>query len=245
MVDTSHILLFVVATFGAAISALTGLGGGSIVLALLLMFYPPLEALALHSFTQLTSNFLRGFLHWREISWAVVGRYSLLLIPGAFIAGQLMGMIEASYLEILIGVMILVSIYLPLPEKFQKLNLNVFIPLGFISGFLGMMIGAVGPFVAPFFQRVGLKRQAQLATKSMAQMSLQLSRIIAFGGMSEIQFGPIKDEILLLIVAVIVGVGISVPLSEKLSDKWFDRIVNGLLTIIAVKTVISGILKNI
>lgn len=245
MVDTSHILLFVVATFGAAISALTGLGGGSIVLALLLMFYPPLEALALHSFTQLTSNFLRGFLYWREISWPVVGRYALLLIPGAFIAGQLMGMIEASYLEILIGVMILVSIYLPLPAKFQKLNLNVFIPLGFISGFLGMMIGAVGPFVAPFFQRVGLKRQPQLATKSMAQMSLQLSRIIAFGGMSEIQFGPIKDEILLLIVAVIVGVGISVPLSEKLSDKWFDRIVNGLLTIIALKTVISGIMKNI
>jgi uncharacterized membrane protein YfcA len=243
VVGQTEILLFIVATIGSCISALTGLGGGSIVLALLLMFYPPIEALALHSFTQLTSNFLRGFLAFKVVAWDVVWRYALLLIPGAFIAGKLMGLFEPAYLEILIGVMIIVSIYLPLPKRMQKLSKGIFIPLGFVSGFLGMMIGAVGPFVAPFFQRLGLTRESQLGTKSAAQMSLQLSRIIAFGGLSTISFSAIQEEIYILIVAVILGVGISIPISNKLSDKWFDRVVNVILTIIALKTIYSGISK--
>lgn len=245
MVENADIILFVVATIGSGISALTGLGGGSIVLALLLMFYPPIEALALHSFTQLTSNFLRGFLSFKEIAWPIVGRYALLLIPGAYLAGKLMGLFEPAYLQILIGVMIIVSIYLPLPSQWQKLPRNIFIPLGFISGFLGMMVGAVGPFVAPFFQRLGLSRQAQLGTKSAAQMGLQLSRIIAFGGVSSLSFGAIQNQILLLIVAVVVGVGLSIPLSQKLSDKWFDRLVNGILTLIALKTIYTGVINLI
>ncbi len=245
MVTQTEVLLFIVATIGSCVSALTGLGGGSIVLALLLIFYPPIEALALHSFTQLTSNFLRGFLAFKVVAWDVVFRYALLLIPGAFLAGNLMGMFEPAYLQILIGVMIIVSIYLPLPKHLQKLSKNIFIPLGFVSGFLGMMVGAVGPFVAPFFQRLGLSRESQLGTKSAAQMSLQLSRIIAFGGVSSVSFNSISDEILLLICAVIVGVGISIPISRKLSDKWFDRVVNGILTVIALKTIYSGVVALI
>lgn len=243
MVNQTEVILFIVAVIGSCVSALTGLGGGSIVLALLLMFYPPIEALALHSFTQLTSNFLRGFLAFKVVAWDVVWRYALLLIPGAYLAGQLMGLFEPAYLEILIGLMIIISIYMPLPEKMQKLPKGIFIPLGFVSGFLGMMIGAVGPFVAPFFQRLGLSREGQLGTKSAAQMSLQFSRIIAFGGISSVSLAAIKEEILLLVVAVILGVSLSFPLSKKISDQLFDRVVNGILTIIALKTIYSGMIK--
>jgi len=241
VVESSQLILFAVATIGATVSALTGLGGGSVVLALLLIFYPPIEALALHSFTLLTSNFLRSSLAWREVAWPIVGRYALLLLPGAYLASKMLGLIDPAYLQILIGVMIIVSIYVPLPAKFQIIPPNFFIPLGFVSGVLGMLVGSVGPFVAPFFQKAGLPRQSQIVTKSAAQMILQLSKIIAFGSMASFDMSAIGDKIFILIGGVIVGVMVAIPISKKISDRLFDKIVNILLTIIAMKTIYTGV----
>lgn len=234
------LVLFLVSTIGALISSLTGLGGGSLVLAGLLLIYPPTLAIPLHSFTQLAANGLRVGIFFKKINWKVVGIYSLLMFPGAWIGGKLFNYFNPNWLKILVGSFILFSI-LPLPiHSKEEPKLSTFAGLGAISGFLGVFVGAVGPLVTPFFNRLKLERQSNISTKSAGQMMLQISKIVAFWGATGIDFISLKDNVLILVLGSLVGVAISIPISKKISDEKFEMAVNVLLGLIALKVIYEG-----
>lgn len=235
------LVLLLLVTLGALISALTGLGGGTLILAGLLLVFPPEVALPLHSFTQLSSNALRTGLFFKEVHWKVVVSYAALMIPGAWLGAELFHQIDSNWLKILVGSFILISI-LPLPFKPTNVpSMKTFITLGGISGFLGVFVGAVGPMVTPFFNRLKLSRQGMLSTKSAGQSMLQVSKILAFWGAADINFMALKANVLVLILGTLIGVGISIPISKKISDAKFDLMVNILLGLIALKVLYEGI----
>jgi len=241
----SSILLFVLVTIGAFISSLTGLGGGTLILAGLLLVFPPGLAIPLHSFTQLTANGLRTGIFFKQVNWKVVAAYSLLMIPAAWGGAKLFHLIDPSWLKIIVGVFILVSV---LPFNLHprgEPKIKTFILLGAISGFLGVFVGAIGPVVMPFFNRLKCERQGMLSTKSAGQAMLQLSKIIAFWGAAGIDFMELKDHVLILVLASLVGVLISIPISRKISDTKFNLILNVLLGFIAIKVLYEGITELI
>jgi uncharacterized membrane protein YfcA len=237
----SEILLFVLVTLGAFISSLTGLGGGTLILAGLLLVFPASLAIPLHSFTQLTSNGLRTGLFFKQVHWRVVGAYALLMVPAAWFGAKLFNHINPDWLNVTVGLFILISV-LPIRMKPKgEPRLKTFMILGGLSGFLGVFVGAVGPLVMPFFNRLKIERQGMLSTKSAGQTLLQLSKIIAFSGAGGVDFLQLKDNVLILILASLVGVGLSIPVSRKISDAKFDLILNVLLGLIAVKILYKGI----
>lgn len=237
----SEILLFVLVTLGAFISSLTGLGGGTLILAGLLLVFPASLAIPLHSFTQLASNGLRTGLFIKQVHWKVVSSYALLMIPAAWFGAKLFNHVNPDWLNVTVGLFILVSV-LPIKIKPKgEPRLRTFMILGGVSGFLGVFVGAVGPLVMPFFNRLKIERQGMLSTKSAGQTLLQLSKIVAFSGAGGVDFLHLKDHVLVLILASLVGVGLSIPVSRKISDAKFDMILNILLGLIAVKILYKGI----
>lgn len=239
------LILFFLVSIGALISSLTGLGGGTIILAGLLLVYPPEIAIPLHSFTQLSANSLRVSLFYKTVNWNVVLFYSALMIPAAWVGAWIFDLINPSWLKLVVGSFILISIF-PLPFKPQGEPKKItFMILGAVSGFLGVFIGAVGPLITPFFNRLKLSRNGNIATKNAGQAILQLSKIIAFWGATSIDFSPLQDNILILILGTLVGVGVSIPLSRKISDQKFDLILNVMLGLIAVKVIYEGVTELI
>jgi len=241
----SSFLLFLLVTLGALISSLTGLGGGSLILAGLLLVFPPALAIPLHSFTQLSANALRMGIFFKQVHWKVVGAYSLLMIPAAWAGAELFDLFNPSWLKIMVGVFILVSI---IPFKFRPTGeprLKTFVFLGGASGFLGIFVGAVGPLVTPFFNRLKIERQGMLSTKSAGQAMLQLSKIFAFWGAAGVDFIALKNNVFILVLASLTGVALSIPLSRKISDAKFDLIVNVLLSLVAIKVLLEGITELI
>lgn len=235
------LVLFFLVTIGSLITSLTGLGGGSLILAGLLLVYPPELAIPLHSFTQLTANGLRMSLFHKTVNWKVVGAYAALMLPAAWGAAKIFDLMNPSWLKVLVGTVILISI---LPLKVMpkhEPSLRTFSFLGAISGFLGVFVGAVGPMVTPFFNRLKLERNGMIATKSAGQMLLQLSKIIAFGGAAGVNFMGLKENIGILVVGSLLGVGISIPIGKKISDEKFDLGVNILLALISIKVLYTGI----
>lgn len=234
-------LLFLLVTLGTLLSSLTGLGGGTLILAGLLIVYPPELALPLHAFTQLSANGLRVTLHSKTVHWKVVMAYGALMLPFAWMGAKIFDLINPTWLKLIVGVFILISI-LPLKVKPKgEPSLRTFSIIGGISGFLGIFVGAVGPMVTPFFNRLKLSRDGNIATKSAGQLFLQVSKIIAFGGAAGINFMSLKEHIGILIVGTLLGVGVSIPLSRKISDQKFDTVVNIMLGLIAIKILIEGI----
>jgi uncharacterized membrane protein YfcA len=237
----SELLLFVLVTLGAFISSLTGLGGGTLILGGLLLVFPASLAIPLHSFTQLTSNGLRTGLFFKQVHWRVVGAYALLMVPAAWFGAKLFNHVNPDWLNVTVGLFILISV-LPIRMKPKgEPRLKTFMILGCLSGFLGVFVGAVGPLVMPFFNRLKIERQGMLSTKSAGQTLLQLSKIIAFSGAGGVDFLQLKDNVLILILASLVGVGLSIPVSRKISDAKFDLILNVLLGLIAIKILYKGI----
>src|SRR3989344_37600 len=184
----SLILLCLLVTGGSLITSLTGLGGGALILAGLLLVYPPELAIPLHSFTQFSANALRTGLFFKSVNWKVVAFYGSLMLPAAWGAAKIFDLINPSLLKIMVGVFILISI---IPFKFTPKGEpppRTFMFIGALSGFLGVFVSAIGPAVVPFFNRLKLSRDGILSTKSAGQMILQLSKIIAFSGAAGINF---------------------------------------------------------
>jgi uncharacterized protein len=238
---SSMLLLFLLVTGGAFITSLTGLGGGTLVLAGLMLVYPPELAIPLHSFTQFTSNALRTGIFWKHVHWKAVGAYAALMLPAAWCAGLLFELINPSWLKILVGLFILVSI---IPFKFKPQDepgMKTFVLLGGFSSFFGVFVGSIGPAVTPFFNRLKISRDGNISTKAAGQMLLQVSKIIAFTGAAGVNFLSLKDHVGLLIVGTLFGVGISIPISKKISDQKFDLVVNVLLGLISIKVIVEGV----
>ena len=235
------VALFLLVTFGSLLTSLTGLGGGTLILAGLLLIYPPEIALPLHSFTQFTANAIRTGLFFRVVNWKVVGAYACLILPAAWFGAELFEYFNSSFLKILVGTLILISV---IPWKFQlksEPRTSTFIFAGALSGFLGIFVGAVGPMVTPLFNRLPLGREGNLSTKSAGQMCLQFSKIIAFGGAAGINYMAMKDNIGVLVLGSFIGVAISIPIGKKIPQKHFDLAVNILLGLISIKVLFEGI----
>ena len=234
-------LLFLLVTFGSFLTSLTGLGGGTLILAGLLLVYPPELALPLHSFTQFSANGLRTGLYFKKVNWRIVAYYGALMLPAAWLGASIFDLINSSLLKICLGLFILASI---VPWKFSPRagsEAKTFLVVGALSGFMGVFVGAVGPAVVPFFNRLKLSRDGILSTKSAGQMVLQLSKIAAYSGAAGINFMALKEHVSLLIVGTLVGVGVSIPIGKRISDKKFNYFVNLLLGLISIKILIEGI----
>lgn len=235
------LLLFLLVTVGSLVTSLTGLGGGTLILAGLLLVYPPEMAIPLHSFTQLSANALRTGLFYKTVKWKVVVAYGALMVPAAFLGAKIFDLINPSWLKLLVGVFILISLY---PFSFtpkEEPKFKTFVILGSFSGFLGVFVGAVGPLVTPFFNRLKISRDGMISTKSAGQAFLQVSKIAAFWGATNVDFVALKDHVLILILGTLIGVGVSIPISRKISDAKFELMVNVLMGLIAVKVIYEGI----
>lgn len=234
-------LLFSLVTFGSLLTSLTGLGGGSLILAGLLLIYPPTLAIPLHSFTQFSANGLRAAIFFKKVHWRVVGAYALFTLPAAWLGAYIFEYVNSSWLRVIVGSFILISI---IPWKTKKKDgpkLSSFMMAGAASGFLGVFVGAVGPMVTPLFNRLKIEREGNISSKSAGQMFLQLSKIIAFSGAAGIDFGVLKHQIGILVSGTIIGVLISIPLGKKISDQKWELAVNLMLGMISIKVLIEGV----
>jgi uncharacterized membrane protein YfcA len=234
-------VLFLLVTFGSLLTSLTGLGGGTLILAGLLLVYPPELALPLHSFTQFTANAMRAGLFYKKVSWKTVAAYASLMLPAAWLAAELFEEINPSFLKIIVGTLILASV---IPWKYNvktEPKTSTFVIAGALSGFMGIFVGAVGPMVTPLFNRLPIGRDGNISTKSAGQMCLQVSKIIAFGGAAGVDFVSLKNNIGILVAASVVGVGLSIPIGKRIPDKKFDLAVDILLALISLKILFTGV----
>jgi uncharacterized membrane protein YfcA len=238
-------LLFLLVTGGTLLTSLTGLGGGTLVLAGLMLVYPPELAIPLHSFTQLSANGLRSLLFYRAVKWRVVWAYASLILPFAWIGAWLFDYVNPSWLKLIVGSFILFSL-IPLKwHRGQEPSLWTFASAGAASGFLGVFVGAVGPMVTPLFNRIKTDRQGNISTKSAGQMLLQLFKVIAFSGAANVDFLQLKESVAVLVAGTLIGVSLSIPIGKKLSDRKFEFLVNALLALIALKVIYEGAVELI
>jgi uncharacterized membrane protein YfcA len=242
---TTIALLCATSLLTAGVSAVLGMAGGIMLLAVMLLFLDPAVAIPVHAIVQLTSNSSRAVVHAREIRGDLLWPFVVLLLPAGLLTLPLAQHLPADALRLAIGCFVIVATWrrrwLLLGFDLERVPLRPrFALVGAGSGALGPLVGATGPFIAPFFLGIGLTRFQLIGTKAACQASGHVAKVILFGfaGFGFVEFGPL---LLGMAVATIAGTFLGTRLLHRLDDARFTQLYKLALTAVAARLIWSGL----
>ena len=234
IIFTNILILSAVSLFASIVGGATGLGGGTILLAAIMLLIETDYIVPLHASLQLVSTGTRITVFWKSINWNIVLYFLIGIIPGVLIGIYAFSFLDKGLVRVIMAVFILISTYMPKFKTSYTSKLTVFVPVGFVAGIIGIFFGAIGPFVAPFFLRNDILKEELVATKATVQIISYLLKIPLFGfiGVNVLVYWPL---ILILSVFLIIGTLIGKRLLNKLDKNQFKIIFRIMLTIIALE----------
>ena len=238
------VVLALTAFATAMLSAIVGMAGGIILLGTMLVFLDPIVAIPVHGAIQLVSNTTRATVQRKHLAWNLIWRYSLLLVPMAVIAMHIVTEVPQSLLKGMIGMFVLVATWrgkwLLLGTNPETIDVNRrFILLGGVVGFLTMLVGAVGPFIAPFFLNMGFARQTIVGTKAACQACGHIVKITLFG-IAGFGFATYAPLFAVMVPMVIAGTWVGSRLLDKVNDRTFVIIFRSVLTLVASWLIVAA-----
>lgn len=235
------------------ISAILGMGGGILLLAVMLSFLSHGEAIPTHAATQIASNGTRALAFLKHADRGAFGRFCLGVVPGGAIGTLLLwglGPAKESepYLKMLIGAYILAATFLPKPKKGRVTPMTWwdFPLMGLAAGTAALTVGAVGPLIAPLFARRDFVKERLIATKATCQLATHIIKIPAFIFVRDLPVAKLGLLSLVMIAMVIPGTLIGKRVLTHVPERWFVTAYKVALTVAGSKVLlIDGVWKAI
>ena len=208
----------------------------------MLLVLDPALAIPIHGVVQLASNSTRLLVFLKHVRWRLTGLFAASSAVGAVLGAFVMAEVhDKAWLRLAIGVFILLATHAPKPKAAGSSSRTwIFAPVGAMAGFMGMLVGATGPLIAPFFLRENILKEELIATKATCQAFVHLWKIPLFYFIGE-RIGFAYSEHLPIIAAlvamVIVGTLTGRRIVKHVSEGLFVVLVKGALTLIALKLI--------
>ena len=232
--------LGVLAMVAAAISAVIGMAGGVTLLSGMLLVIPYAAAVPIHGVVQLASNSTRLVVFFKHVKWRIVMWFGLSAAPGAYLGARVVSAAPEEWLTLGIGAFILLATHVPRPTRPRGGDLRrawIFAPVGLAAGFLGMLVGATGPFIAPFFLRENVLKEELIATKAFCQAFVHLWKLPAFMSIG-FAYGEHTTTLATLVTMVVVGTLVGKRLLHRVSERLFVVMIKVALTVIGAKLLV-------
>jgi len=232
---TSDVLLILIAGATAMVTAVTGIGGGLVLIAIMPGFLPATAIVPVHAVVQLFSNSSRALFGWRFLRWEFVLAFIAGSILGGSIAAAIAREINLAYTPLFIAAYILFITWGPAP-KFNKPPPGEFIIIGAIQTGLSMLVGATGPMSQAALMARGLKRDALVVSGALMTTFTHLTKVLLFAllGFSFVEFWQI---ILGMSVAVTIGAFIGTRIRYQVPEALFRLILKWALTVLALRMI--------
>jgi len=228
------ILAAVLAT--ATLSGVFGMAGGMILMGVLTALLPVPAALAIHGLVQTASNASRIALHFRHVSWKVVGFYAVGAL--ATMAAFTVIAYAPSKAVVYLGLGLL-PILVWLPDRMIPLDAarpGHAVLAGIASTALALTSGISGPLNDMFLVRSVLTRHQVLSTKAALQIFSHISKVVFYGGAILAAGGGGLTPPWLLVgacVLAVAGVSLGARLLDRLTDQGFRTWRRWIFTAIA------------
>lgn len=217
-------ILILFAFFTSALSAATGMGGGVILFSIMTIYFPVTVIIPIHGIIQffnnfLTLSFLRAFLKRSLLQPFLLGS-----IPGILLGAWLVNrIIQTNIPQIIILLLIIYSLFRPKRLPDLELKHQNFFWVGFVTGFLGIIAGAIDPVLAPFFVRKDLSKEEVIANKASMQAIVHFSKIPVFLWIG-FNYVPYLGFCLATNLACFFGTRLGISALKKMSESVFLRV---------------------
>ena len=236
---THAILLILSAGFTSLVSAAMGIGGGLLLLIIMANVLPLAALIPVHGLVQLGSNVNRMAMTRHHMQMSIVGYFAIGAIIAAIIASFVIVQLPLSLIELAIGIFVLAMVWGIKPKK-RGLPKPLRILAGAATTFLSMFIGATGPLVAAIIHSQRADKHQIVATFSTCMTMQHGLKILVFG-LVGFAFIPWLPLVIAMILSGSLGTWIGLKLLNRFSAKTFAWAFKGIMTVLALKTLYSGL----
>ncbi len=247
--SASLLSLLVLGTLlSATLSGVIGMAGGTLLLAIMLFSgLDPWLVVPVHAAVQLVANASRVVAHRHHVRTAAFWVLAGIALPGPLLGLRWLEGLDSTAVRGAMGLMIIMSVWLP---KFAFTRLSErgsFAFAGAVGGTIGVIVGAVGPMIAPFFLRPSFSKREVIATKAACQAYLHLLKIAAFSGLypallttrsvPAFDFAHQATLIIPMGAAAIGGTYVGKWLLTRVSERRFVVLYKLVLTVLALRLI--------
>ncbi len=228
------------AGIGATISGVVGMAGGTFLLALMILLGVTNPILIpLHAAVQFISNIARVVAHRDHIRWKPFLVLALVATPCPIIGLQIVDHLDFEITKQLMGALILYAAWAPKRNAGNLSERASFGLAGFLGGTLGVVVGAVGPLIAPFFLRSDMKKSNIIATKALCQAYLHIIKIIAFSSIGVVVLEK-WSTFIPMAAATVVGTYIGKWFLGRIDETKFRLLYKIVLTGLAIRLILGA-----
>lgn len=229
-------LLVAVAFVSSTLTAILGIGGGVLLIALMPSLLPFAAVVPVHGVVQLASNVSRAFFARRHIAVAPLLPFALGAVLGATVGSQFVDRVPERWLPLFLGSFILLVTWVPALKKLRWPGR--FLTVGFVQTFVSLFVGAAGPLVSPLLLQEGYEHNKVVATHGALMSLLHALKTATFValGFSFLEWWP---QLLGMVIAVTAGSWVGHRLRPRWPKERLQLAFKILLTALALRLLLS------
>lgn len=249
----SLFIIILVSLLASALTLISGFGLGTLLLPVFAIFFPIDVAVAMTAIVHVLNNIFKFVLLWRDVNRDVLLRFGLPGIIGAFLGAKaLLWLGEISSwnffglsLEPIKTTIGLLMIFFALTEFFPRLlefkfKQNHLVLGGAISGFFGGLSGHQGALRSMFLIKVGMGKEAYIATGVGIALLVDFTRIpVYFAKMGSTDIGAQWLPIAAATLAAFAGAMIGKRLIPKITLRTVHILVGVLMIAMGVALIFN------
>ena len=236
---TNLIVLFLSTIVAFWISAICG-GGASLILIPLLNFMLPSSVIPFSlTIGTFTSSVSRIVVFKRNINWKIFLWFVPFSIPAVLLGGYLIKYIEPSYLQLIVAFFLIGNIPqlfkskkadLPAQNEYSKSFLAI---IGFLSGFVSGITGAIGLLFNRFYLQMGLSKEEIIATRAANEVFLHLVKLIIYIALGLYSKAALGLGLAIALATIVSSMTVKFIL-PYVSDQLFKKIGYGAMVVSGV-----------
>lgn len=248
-----YILIPIVALLASALTFFSGFGLGTLLLPAFALFFPVDVAIALTAIVHFLNNGFKFFIVQKNINWKIALQFGIPALFFAFIGAFLLDKIthanilteytlngkifQITLMKIIVAVLLIFFAMFELLPKLKNLQFpQKYLPIGgMLSGFFGGLSGHQGALRSAFLTKVGLSKEAFIATGVIIACMIDISRMsVYFANISKVKDALNLNLIIIATLSAFVGVYFGNKLVKKITIDTIQKIVAFMIIVFAV-----------
>lgn len=181
-----YLITFFIGFFAFALSMVCGGGAGLLLIPILGSILPAAQVPAALTIGTAVSSVTKLFIFFQQINWRIVRQFLPMTLPGAILGAWLLSYLAAMYVELCMALFLISN----LPYLFKKepivsdnklqVSKNFIRLVGFLTGFISALTGAVGVLFNRAYLRCGLDKEAIVATRAANEIILHILKLCLY-----------------------------------------------------------------
>jgi uncharacterized membrane protein YfcA len=248
-----YILIPIVALLASALTFFSGFGLGTLLLPAFALFFPVDVAIALTAIVHFLNNTFKLVLVKNHINWKIALQFGLPALLFSFIGALLLDKItnanilteytlnskvfQVTLMKIIVAFLLIFFALFELIPKLKNLQFpEKYLPIGgILSGFFGGLSGHQGALRSAFLTKVGLSKEAFIATGVIIACMIDVSRMsVYFTNISKVKDSLNFNLIIIATLAAFIGVYFGNKLVKKITINTIQRIVAFMIIVFAI-----------